>query len=103
MRSKIITLCGSMRFLDQLHQLAEQLSLREDCVVLTPIPHVLEAPLTPQQQARLAAQHRARIDLSDAIYVVDPGGYIGSAVASEIAYALEKGKEIFYLEPPKTP
>lgn len=42
--------------------------------------------------------HRTKIDLSDAIFVVNIGGYIGESVKSEIEYAKEKGKEIIYLE-----
>ena len=42
--------------------------------------------------------HLSKIDLSDAIFVVNVGGYIGQAVAAEIEYAKQKGKEIIYLE-----
>ena len=37
-------------------------------------------------------------ELSDAIFVVNVGGYIGKSTSEEIAYAKEKGKEIIYLE-----
>ena len=42
--------------------------------------------------------HLSKIDLSDAIFVVNVGGYIGEAVTAEIEYAKQKGKEIIYLE-----
>ena len=37
-------------------------------------------------------------NLADAVYIVNPGGYTGEAVRSEIEYALYLGKEILYLE-----
>ena len=43
--------------------------------------------------------HRAKLDLADAGYIVNPGGYIGESVRSEIEYARSLGKEILYLEP----
>lgn len=42
--------------------------------------------------------HKRKIDLSDAIYVINVGGYIGDSTKSEIEYAKMTGKEIMYLE-----
>ena len=39
-----------------------------------------------------------KIDLSDAIYVINAGGYIGSSTKLEIEYAKSHNKEIIYLE-----
>ena len=36
--------------------------------------------------------------MSDAIFVVNVGGYIGSSTKSEIEYAKKQNKEIIYLE-----
>ncbi len=44
----------------------------------------------------LAALHRRKIDMSDRVHIVNPGGYIGTATASEIAYAEETGKDVTY-------
>jgi len=43
--------------------------------------------------------HRKKIDISDAIYVVNVDGYIGSSTKNEIEYAKNLGKEILSLEP----
>ncbi|MFC4666287.1 hypothetical protein [Falsiporphyromonas endometrii] len=48
----------------------------------------------------LDKQHLAKIDLSDEIFVINPGGYIGQSTSKEIKYAKEKGKKIHYLENP---
>jgi len=49
-------------------------------------------------EAMLARSHRKKIDLSDAIYVINVNGYIGASASDEIEYAKSKGKEIMYLE-----
>ena len=46
----------------------------------------------------LDKMHRQKIDLSDEIYVINPGGYIGESTKSEIEYAKRKGKKVSYLE-----
>jgi hypothetical protein len=46
----------------------------------------------------LAIEHYKRIELSDAIFVVNKNRYIGEAVRKEINYAKEHNKEIMYLE-----
>ena len=43
--------------------------------------------------------HKRKIDMADAIYVINVGGYIGESTRSEIEYATRCGKDIFYLEP----
>ena len=48
---------------------------------------------------RILACHYKKIDLSDGIYVVNIGGYIGEATKDEILYAKRHGKEVIYHEP----
>lgn len=42
--------------------------------------------------------HRKKIDISDAIYVVNINGYIGESTKKEIEYAKNNGKEVIYHE-----
>ena len=95
---KIVTLCASFRFWSEMQEAAERLELENGWVVLSPVPHVLDRALSEQETTLLGELHRSKIDLSDAIFVVNVGGYIGQAVAAEIEYAKQKGKEIIYLE-----
>ena len=53
------------------------------------------------EQQILADLHYKKIEISDAIYVVNVDGYIGSSTRKEIEYAKEIGKEVKYLEPIK--
>ena len=42
--------------------------------------------------------HKRKIDMADEIFVINKNGYIGDSTRSEIAYALEHGKKVNYLE-----
>lgn len=42
--------------------------------------------------------HKRKIDMADAIFVINVGGYIGESTRSEIEYAKANGKEVRYLE-----
>lgn len=97
---KIVTLCGSMRFCEQMQQTAEELELERGWVVLGVTPHVMPRALTDAQKRLLGDLHRRKIVLADAIFVVNVGGYIGESVRAEIAYAERMGKQVMYLEQP---
>ena len=42
--------------------------------------------------------HKDKIDLSDAIFVLNIGGYIGNSTKSEIIYALNHNKKVLFHE-----
>ena len=98
MKRKVVTICGSVKFWDKIQEMSERLELENGYVVIGIIPHVMDRDLTDLEKDLLGELHREKIDLSDAIYVVNVGGYIGESVKSEIAYAKAKGKEVIYLE-----
>ena len=65
--------------------------------VLTPVYPVLEnIERTEEQLIKLKEAHFKRIELSDAILVVDINNYIGNSTNLEIDYAKKLGKEIIY-------
>lgn len=41
--------------------------------------------------------HKIKIDMSDAIFVLNVDGYVGPSTASEIAYANRSGKNIYFM------
>ena len=53
--------------------------------------------ITEAEKALLDELHLRKIDLADAMFVVDPGGYIGESTTREIGYARSTGKPIFRL------
>ena len=54
---------------------------------------------TPGMKEMLDNMHKRKIDMADAIYVINVDGYIGESTRSEIEYALRNGKKVYYLEP----
>lgn len=96
---KTITLCGSMRFADEMIKISTRLETERGFCVLQPVYGFDGQTLNDDELARIKAAHYKKIDLSDAVYIVNISGYIGQAVTEEIAYAKERGKEILFHEP----
>ena len=101
---KVITLCGSTRFVDTFNEWRKKLTL--DGKIILSIELVLpqserEDPQHNNYKIKqmLDELHLRKIDLSDEIFVLNVGGYIGESTSREIAYALKIGKAIKYLEP----
>ena len=93
---KIITLCGSLKFKHEMMIVAEKMALEGNCV-LTPTYPVLENyEKTDEQLLKLKEEHFKRIELSDAILVVNVNNYIGNSTNLEIDYAKKLGKKIIY-------
>lgn len=95
---KRITLCGSTRFKREYEALNKQLTLEGYIVYSVAIfEHADNQQLTDEQKKLLDKVHRAKIDNSDAILVIDVDGYIGESTRNEIEYAEKKGKTVKYL------
>lgn len=95
----IITLCGSIKFKTQFMEVQEKLTL-EGNIVLTPnfFYSIKKEEIDEKTKKMLDEMHRQKIDMSNEIYVINYGGYIGESTKSEIKYAKSKGKIISYLE-----
>ena len=93
---KIITLCGSLKFKKEMMTIAEKMALDGYCI-LTPVYPVSEdIKRTKDQLIKLKEAHFKRIELSDAILVVNINNYIGESTNLEIDYTKKIGKEIIY-------
>jgi predicted house-cleaning noncanonical NTP pyrophosphatase (MazG superfamily) len=95
---KIITVCGSMKFIEEMKFYTEKLELEGNCVLSVIYGTKNNESYTPEEVNFFQIGHLKRIDLSDAIFVVNKNGYIGEAVKNEIEYAKRKNKEVIYLE-----
>jgi len=95
---KVVTICGSMRFADQMKKIARNLETKKGICVLQPIYNEEKKNESFNELENIFASHYKKIELADAIYVVNIGGYIGDATKSEITYAIKKGKEVIYHE-----
>lgn len=93
---KIVTLCGSLKFQKEMMTVAEKMALEGYCI-LTPVYSVSEKiDITKKQLINLKEAHFKRIELSDAILVVNINNYIGESTKLEIEYAKSLKKEIMY-------
>lgn len=96
-RYSVITLCGSIKFKNEFFKVQEKLTLEGNIVLtLNFFNTVKEIPV--EMKTMLDKMHRQKIDMSDEIYVINFGGYIGESTKSEIEYAELNGKKISYLE-----
>lgn len=95
----IITLCGSIKFKDEFLKVQEKLTL-DGNIVFTPnfFNSIKKEEINLDTKKMLDEMHKQKIDMSNEIYVINLGGYIGESTKSEIEYAKMKGKKINYLE-----
>lgn len=96
---KIVTICGSMRFKKEMMQIAEELELKKGYAVIQCIYGVNYNNYGKLDIENFRMLHFKKIDISDAVYVVNINGYIGEATKQEIEYAKSLQKEILSLEP----
>ena len=96
----VITLCGSTRFKEQFLEAQKRLTLEGTIVISVGLfGHSGDNEVwTEGTKQMLDDMHKRKIDMADAIYVINVGGYIGESTRSEIDYAKKHGKQILYLE-----
>lgn len=93
---KIITLCGSLKFQKEMMEIAEKVALEGNCILTPVYPALDNIERTEEQLVKLKEAHFKRIELSDAILVVNVNNYIGNNTNLEIDYAKKLGKRIIY-------
>ena len=106
MKTKVIVLCGSTKFCQQMAVVGWYLEKEEGTIVmglhLLPwwYPGIDEIPdhLAEHENVKDHCDdlHMRKIDLADEIYVVDVDCYTGNSTKREIAYAESKGLPIRY-------
>lgn len=100
-KAKIICMCGSLKHIEEIDFNAFKLALEGNCVLSLNTPTKANKDvITEDELDLLHLLHKQKIDMSDAIFVVNFGGYIGGTTKNEIEYATKLGKEIIYLEQP---
>ena len=97
----IITLCGSTRFKKEYEIVNRELELSDWAVfTVASYYHKEKSPELRKwilrNKRKLDALHLAKIDLSQAIVVIDVGGYKGKSTNSEILHARRGSKPIFF-------
>jgi hypothetical protein len=89
---KILTICGSMRFYEQMLQVAADETLNGN-IILAPFMVVKSEDQNSEVKRLLDQLHFAKIDMSSGIIVVtNQHGYVGHSTWREMGYALAAGK-----------
>lgn len=101
-RPLIVTICGSTKFKEEYRKAEKDLELQGYAVMsVGSFPHAEGSTLDPDIKIALDILHKQKIAMSDAIYVINPNGYIGESTASEIQMARKLGKAVIYMEKKK--
>ena len=104
-KPKIVCLCGSTKFYKEF-MVANFNETMSGKIVLSVgfFPHSPEQVhaehigITDIDKIKLDELHKRKIDISDEVFVLNVGGYIGTSTKSEIEYANSIGCPVKYLE-----
>ena len=100
-RAPVITLCGSSKFKKEFEAVSLDLSLMGFIVISLGLDSHADHPeimIDHEIKSMLDCNHKQKIRMSDAIFVSNPGNYIGESTRSEIVYANDLKRTIWYLE-----
>lgn len=101
-RPPVVTLCGSTRFKDEFRKAEAGMEGKGWCVFTVGFfAHADGIPISEKAKQAADELHKWKISMSDWVYVVNPGGYIGDSTRSEINFAKDIGVPIRYLVEPE--
>lgn len=94
---KIITVCGSLKYKDEIMKATEEYALKGNYMlsIVYPTKENID-DYTKEEKIILKSMHKERIKISDAILVVNIDDYIGESTKNEIEFAQSLNKEIIY-------
>lgn len=87
-----------MRFSNEMMEISQELEIKKEYAVIQCVYSDKETKYDDREIELLWTLHKKKIDISDAIYVVNINGYIGESTKKEIQYAISKEKEVIYHE-----
>ncbi len=98
-RPEVICLCGSTRFKKEFEEANRRLTAAGQIVLSVGwFGHADGMDQDSDLKQKLDELHKRKIDISDDVFVLNVGGYIGSSTKSEIEYARTNGVPVHYLE-----
>lgn len=105
-RPKIVCLCGSTRFTEEM--LVKQWEFTKKGYIVLSWCALPDWYFQGEDKYHIGDQegvkklvdevHLRKIDLADEVFVINVDGYIGESTRNEINYSLKTGKPIEYLE-----
>jgi hypothetical protein len=98
-RPTIVCLCGSTKFKDAFIKATRDETLAGKIVLTVGFfGHIEKLDIGKETRQMLDELHIHKIDMSDEVFILNVGGYIGKSTRREINYSLAAGKYIRYLE-----
>lgn len=94
-----ITLCGSTRYMDEWHEWNGKLSMAGHIVYSLALFQRDFHDQTEGPKVMLDLVHLAKIEESDAIFVLNVDDYIGESTKRELAWARIRQKKVIWLCP----
>ena len=94
-----ITLCGSLKFEDLYHQWNKVLTLAGHVVYSVSVFPSIEKEKNwydDDQKTLLDLVHLEKIRNSDAVVILNKGGYVGESTMRELLYARMIGRQVFW-------
>ncbi|MBE7076924.1 MAG: hypothetical protein E7374_03410 [Clostridiales bacterium] len=98
MKIKVVTICGGLKFQKEMQSISRDLTLNNGWCVIQCVYEIDKTKITQLEIDNMVKAHYKKIEISDAIYVVNINGYIGNSTKNEIEYAKSLNKEIIYHE-----
>lgn len=96
-----ITLCGSSRFKKEWIDVYFALTKAGHVIyTMAVFGHADGVEHSEEEKTKLDLVHLAKIEESDAIFVVNVDGYVGESTRREVQWAALRDKEIYWLEGP---
>ena len=100
LKPKVVCLCGSTKFKEAYLKAQKEFTLKGLIVVSVGFfGHADGWEDSEHMKPMFDALHLRKIDLADAVFVLNVDGYIGESTTREIAYAIETRTPVNYLEP----
>lgn len=91
-----VCISGSLRFEENIKKVGEAL-VAGGVECFLPTMGIAQETITPEMVSGLVFEHFKKINASDIVLVVNPGGYFGNSVKTEIGYAKGVGKKVVFL------
>ena len=88
------TICGSLRYWETMLDVAQRQTGSGVIILMPFVADYVGGKRPDARKIMLDEMHRVKIDMSECIIVV--GLHIGQSTASEIMYAQETGKPVYY-------
>jgi len=96
---EIVCLCGSTKFKEAFKKAEKEEGLAGKIVLTVALfGHLEDFDMESQDKKNLDELHFDKIELSDVVYILNVGDYIGESTRKELNYARELGKKIKFLE-----